>query len=128
MGNVGFRDDDASMVVAWCAVVAAALALLRLPKLKPLGFRPAAAALSAAIGGLVTALLLAVLATPMDLRLSDWFGAASWPEAHGRNIVNVILVDFRAIDTFGEIAVVVVAAISAYALLKGTRGTSGGTS
>lgn len=116
------------LLVETLVVVLVALALLRLPKLKPLGFRPAAAALSAAIGGLVTALLLAVLATPMDLRLSDWFGAASWPEAHGRNIVNVILVDFRAIDTFGEIAVVVVAAISAYALLKGTRGTSGGTS
>jgi multicomponent Na+:H+ antiporter subunit A len=32
----------------------------------------------------------------------------------------VILVDFRALDTFGEIAVVVIAALAAYALLRGT--------
>ncbi|MDF2230931.1 proton-conducting transporter membrane subunit [Albimonas sp. CAU 1670] len=115
------------LLVETLVVVLVAVALLRLPKLKPLAFRPGAAALSAALGGLVTVLLLAVLHTPMDLRLSDWFGAASWPEAHGRNIVNVILVDFRAIDTFGEIVVVVIAAISAYALLKSPRGNSGDT-
>jgi multicomponent Na+:H+ antiporter subunit A len=51
------------------------------------------------------------------------FEIASWPEAFGRNIVNVILVDFRALDTFGEIAVVVIAALAAYALLRGTRYT-----
>jgi multicomponent Na+:H+ antiporter subunit A len=34
----------------------------------------------------------------------------------------VILVDFRAFDTFGEVAVVIVAAIAAYALLVGARG------
>ena len=63
---------------------------------------------------------LAVLAVPMDRRLTDFFEAASWPEAYGRNIVNVILVDFRALDTFGEIAVVAVAALAAYALLRTT--------
>ena len=56
---------------------------------------------------------------PIDRKITDYFEDASWPEAFGRNIVNVILVDFRALDTFGEIAVVVIAAISAYALLKG---------
>ena len=39
------------------------------------------------------------------------------PEAYGRNIVNVILVDFRALDTLGEIVVVMVAALAATALL-----------
>ncbi|MEM7348344.1 MAG: hydrogen gas-evolving membrane-bound hydrogenase subunit E, partial [Chloroflexota bacterium] len=38
--------------------------------------------------------------------------------AKGRNIVNVILVDFRALDTLGEITVLAVAAIGIYALLK----------
>ena len=33
----------------------------------------------------------------------------------------MILVDFRALDTFGEIAVVVIAALAAYALLRGKR-------
>jgi multicomponent Na+:H+ antiporter subunit A len=56
----------------------------------------------------------------IDRRITDYFEIASWPEAFGRNIVNVILVDFRALDTFGEIAVVVIAALAAYALLRGT--------
>ncbi|MEO0694033.1 MAG: hydrogen gas-evolving membrane-bound hydrogenase subunit E, partial [Pseudomonadota bacterium] len=63
--------------------------------------------------------MLMVTAGPIDRRLTDYFEATSWPEAFGRNIVNVILVDFRALDTFGEIAVVVIAALGAYALLKG---------
>ena len=54
-----------------------------------------------------------------DRRLTSFFEAASYPEAHGRNIVNVILVDFRALDTFGEITVVAIAAIAAFALLRG---------
>jgi multicomponent Na+:H+ antiporter subunit A len=69
----------------------------------------------------VTLILIAVVSTPLDLRLTEYFEITSWPEAFGRNIVNVILVDFRALDTFGEIAVVVIAALSAYALLRTTR-------
>ncbi len=38
--------------------------------------------------------------------------------AHGRNIVNVILVDFRGFDTLGEITVLAIAGIGAYSLLK----------
>ena len=38
--------------------------------------------------------------------------------AHGRNIVNVILVDFRGFDTLGEITVLAVAGIGVYALLR----------
>jgi multicomponent Na+:H+ antiporter subunit A len=37
--------------------------------------------------------------------------------AHGRNIVNVILVDFRAMDTLGEITVLTTAAIGVRALV-----------
>jgi multicomponent Na+:H+ antiporter subunit A len=61
---------------------------------------------------------LAVTAGPLDARLSDFFAAESYPSALGRNIVNVILVDFRAIDTLGEITVLVVAAVGVYALLR----------
>jgi multicomponent Na+:H+ antiporter subunit A len=99
-------------------VVLVSVALLRLPLMPRDRFRPSHAALATGLGAAVTVILLAVLATPLDLRLTAFFEAASWPEAYGRNIVNVILVDFRALDTFGEIAVVVVAALSAYALLR----------
>jgi multicomponent Na+:H+ antiporter subunit A len=54
-------------------------------------------------------------------RLRDFFSQSSWLEAHGRNVVNVILVDFRALDTMGEISVLVVAAFGASALLSTRR-------
>ncbi len=46
--------------------------------------------------------------------LSEW----SYPLAHGRNVVNVILVDFRALDTFGEIIVLAIAGLGVAMLLK----------
>ena len=69
----------------------------------------------------MAAVLLMVTTGPIDLRLTAYFEAKAWPEAYGKNIVNVILVDFRALDTFGEIAVVLIAALGAFALLKGRR-------
>ena len=42
----------------------------------------------------------------------------SLPEAHGRNVVNVILVDFRALDTLGEITVLALAGTGVYALMR----------
>lgn len=75
-------------------------------------------AIALACGGAVTALLLAILALPFDDRLSEWFGQASFLEAKGRNVVNVILVDFRALDTLGEITVLAIAAFAVLALLR----------
>lgn len=44
--------------------------------------------------------------------------ARALPEGEGRNVVNVILVDFRGIDTFGEITVLAVAALGVAALVR----------
>jgi multicomponent Na+:H+ antiporter subunit A len=71
-------------------------------------------------GGLVVVLLV-VLAGPFDARLSEYFARNSVPLAHGRNIVNVILVDFRGLDTLGEISVVMTAGIAVLALLRKRR-------
>ena len=79
------------------------------------------ALIAGGFGAVGAALLLAVLASPFDGRLSDFFRAASVPEAHGRNLVNVIIVDFRALDTLGEITVLTLAALAAAAVLAGTR-------
>jgi multicomponent Na+:H+ antiporter subunit A len=38
--------------------------------------------------------------------------------ANGRNVVNVILVDFRALDTLGEISVLGIAALGVWAMLR----------
>jgi multicomponent Na+:H+ antiporter subunit A len=43
---------------------------------------------------------------------------ASQPLAKGYNVVNTIIVDFRALDTLGEIAVLGIAGFGVYALLK----------
>ena len=40
------------------------------------------------------------------------------PEGYGRNVVNVVLVDIRGMDTMGEITVLVVAAIGVTALAR----------
>ena len=110
------------LLVETLVVVLVAVAMLKLPQLKleQEARRPWHAMLSLAVGALVTLVLVGVLQGDIDRRITDYFEIASWPDAYGRNIVNVILVDFRALDTFGEIAVVVVAALAAYALLKGT--------
>ena len=46
----------------------------------------------------------------------------SYVEAKGKNVVNVILVDFRAIDTMGEIVVVAAGALGIAALVAMGRG------
>jgi multicomponent Na+:H+ antiporter subunit A len=66
---------------------------------------------------------LVLFAVKVDLfpSISRYFFENSVSLAHGRNIVNVILVDFRGIDTLGEITVLAVAAAGGYAILKYRR-------
>ncbi len=63
-------------------------------------------------------LLLSILQVPFDSSLSDFFAANSRAIAHGRNIVNVIIVDFRGLDTLGEISVVMVTGLAVLALIR----------
>jgi hypothetical protein len=49
--------------------------------------------------------------------VSAEFLARSYEEAGGHNVVNVILVDFRGFDTFGEITVLLVAGLGVAALV-----------
>jgi multicomponent Na+:H+ antiporter subunit A len=72
---------------------------------------------SVGVGALMTTLLLAVAATPTQTPMRDFYVDHSQPLAHGRNIVNTILVDFRALDTFGEITVIAISAVGVLALL-----------
>ena len=110
------------LLVETLFVVLVAVVMLRLPGLEWRGgkqVRRLDALVAVAAGAVVSATLLAVIDGPIDRSVTAYFETASVPEAFGRNIVNVILVDFRALDTFGEVAVVVVAAIGAYALIRG---------
>jgi multicomponent Na+:H+ antiporter subunit A len=56
-----------------------------------------------------------------DITVSEEYLTRSLPEAHGRNVVNVIVVDFRGFDTLGEITVLVVAALGVAALVVAGR-------
>jgi multicomponent Na+:H+ antiporter subunit A len=75
--------------------------------------------LSLGFGAMMGSLVLVAFhfAPPMP-PISGFMGEASYPEANGRNVVNVILVDFRALDTLGEITVLAIAALGVLAMLK----------
>jgi len=63
-------------------------------------------------------LLLKVTQLPFDETLSTFFKNYSLVIAHGRNVVNVIIVDFRGLDTLGEIAVVMITGLAILALIR----------
>ncbi len=58
------------------------------------------------------------LAEPISSQMGQW----SYLEAKGKNVVNVILVDFRALDTLGEIAVLAISALGIGLLVNTMRG------
>jgi multicomponent K+:H+ antiporter subunit A len=78
------------------------------------------AALAAALGIGVGCAALAAMTRPLD-SISWYFIAHSVPGGGGANMVNVILVDFRGYDTFGEIAVLAIAALGVAAVMQGVR-------
>jgi len=80
--------------------------------------RDIAVSLAAGLG--VGLLAYAVMTRPVDT-ISGEMLARSLPEAYGSNVVNVILVDFRGFDTFGEITVFGIAALIVHALLRRAR-------
>lgn len=70
----------------------------------------------AAVG--VFILLMLLPEKPADTTLAQWFSENSLSLAQGHNVVNVIIVDFRALDTLGEIIVVAFSLLAAIPLLK----------
>jgi multicomponent K+:H+ antiporter subunit A len=71
-------------------------------------------------GGGAATLAWAVLTRSND-SIADFFLENSVPGGGGSNVVNVILVDFRGFDTFGEITVLAIAALGIFALLENLR-------
>jgi multicomponent K+:H+ antiporter subunit A len=101
------------------------LALNLLPKQTPVESRPwrrvrdGGVAVAAGLG--VGGAAWAVMTRPLD-SISGYFWDNSYSGGGGTNVVNVILVDFRGFDTFGEIIVLGIAALGIFALLD-TVGT-----
>ncbi len=77
------------------------------------------AGIAVAAGTVMGLLVVAGLADPPQVPISGYFTETAYPLARARNVVNAILVDFRALDTLGEIVVVALAALGVLALLHG---------
>ncbi len=109
------------IVVETLVVVLFVFAMRGLPDYKPRSPRASRIRdgfLATGVGVVMTVLTLFSLQIQLYPAISDYFAQASVPEAYGRNIVNVILVDFRALDTLGEITVIATAALGVAALLR----------
>lgn len=76
--------------------------------------------IAAAVGGVVATINYAFITQPLD-SISEFFLANSKTGGGGTNAVNVILVDFRGLDTLGEILVLGIAAFGIFKLLTGVK-------
>lgn len=130
MGFVYFSAPDLAMTQLTVEVVTIILLLLALnflPKATPVESTErrrlvdGAIAVAAGLGtfGLTWAMLSRDLALPA---ISGFHLANSYEGGGGGNVVNVILVDFRGFDTFGEIIVLGIAALIIFAVIEGLLG------
>jgi multicomponent K+:H+ antiporter subunit A len=122
-----FSAPDLSLTQLAVEVVTTVLllmALARLPQATPresTGRRVARDAVLAAAAGVgVMGLSWAVLTREQE-SIAWYFLENAVPRAGGHNVVNVLLVDFRGFDTFGEITVLGMAAIGVWLVLSGIR-------
>ncbi len=76
-------------------------------------------ALAAGLG--LATLAYGVMMHPVEDSISRFFLERAYSEGGGRNVVNVLLVDFRAFDTLGEITVLAIVALTVFALLRRFR-------
>jgi multicomponent Na+:H+ antiporter subunit A len=100
--------------------------LPRFARLTTVSERAGDAALALAAGAMMTALVLSAVGVQLYPSVSTYYVQAAESLAHARNIVNAILVDFRGIDTLGEICVLAISAMGVFALLKMPRRKAGG--
>jgi len=100
------------------------IVLIHMPNIdgyEPVWARVRDAVVATGVGALVTTIAFAALAFPLDRSVSTFMANNSYTEAQGHNIVNVILVDFRGIDTFGEITVLTMAALGVFVMMRMRR-------
>lgn len=102
-------------------VILFVLVLYKLPKYLSFSNTPVRlrdGALALAFGSLITLLILEVLNENVNRETSNYYAENAYLLAKGKNVVNVILVDFRGFDTMVEISVLAIAAIGVFGLLK----------
>ncbi|OEE32646.1 Na(+)/H(+) antiporter subunit A [Vibrio genomosp. F10 str. ZF-129] len=109
------------VLIETLTVIMLVLVLFRLPKFQKLSssdVRWRDCFVAVTFGVMMAVLLLTVTHFAMPDRISSYLIENSYTIAKGRNIVNVILVDYRALDTLGELFVLSLAAIGVTAMLR----------
>jgi len=109
------------LLIETLTVILFALAFHRLPAFKVHSTkirRLRDATIAGFFGLIVTGMTLIASNTNAPSHVADFFRDASLPEGKGRNVVNVILVDFRALDTYGEIVVLGVGVLAIFAMYR----------
>ena len=102
-------------------VILFVLVLYKLPKyinVSSVGVRIRDFIVAVSFGVLITMLALEVLNEPINRETSEYYVQNSYLLAKGKNVVNVILVDFRGADTMVEITVLTIAALGVFGLMK----------
>ncbi|SIQ30004.1 MULTISPECIES: Na+/H+ antiporter subunit A [unclassified Paenibacillus] len=122
---VVFRAPDLALTQIIVETVSVTLFLLcfyHLPALKrdreSLRFRLPNFIIALGVGAVMTLIALAAFSGRSFESISDYYLKESYRLAGGKNVVNVILVDFRGFDTMLEIVVLGVAAFAIYALIR----------
>lgn len=109
------------VLIETLTLILLAVVIFRLPEFKNLSPRHTRIRdmiISVCFGAVMTISVIASNIIQLEAPISEYFAEVSYTQAHGKNVVNVILVDYRALDTFGEIVVIAIAAIGVWALLK----------
>lgn len=131
---VVFRAPDLALTQLVIETVSVALFLLcfyHLPKLKKeeskIPFKLTNALISVGVGAIVTAIALSSYSTKLFDSITHFYVDNTYIRAAGKNMVNVILVDFRGFDTLFEICVLAIASLGIFAMIKLrlTRGKEG---
>ena len=109
------------IMVETLMIILAMAVVYHLPKYQNFsstGARMRDALVATLVGTFFMVLVLQAGTSNLETPISEYFKEASYSMAYGRNIVNVILVDFRALDTLGEITVISIAALGIFAMIK----------
>ncbi|RXT08743.1 Na+/H+ antiporter subunit A [Ammoniphilus sp. CFH 90114] len=120
-----FRAPDLALTQLIVETVSTALFLLcfyHLPKLRKeisrVPFKATNFLISLGVGVVMMLIAFSAIDNRLFVPISEYFLEASYKEAGGRNVVNVILVDFRGFDTMLEILVLGIAALAVFSMIK----------
>nr|WP_263326176.1 Na+/H+ antiporter subunit A [Neobacillus sp. Marseille-Q6967] len=121
-----FRAPDLALTQLVIETISVALFLLcfyHLPKLSSrkeerMTFKLNNALVSIGVGTVVTLIALSAHSQKLFDSISSFYLENAYKEAGGKNVVNVILVDFRGLDTMFEITVLAIAALGIFAMIR----------